>query len=351
MDQIFYTIGLSFDSNTDETIKRRSTKNPYFILTFLISFLFIRLSSFFTNDKQTLLMSGEVAYIVNMKTITSLNSSICCLMAILFQLIYYYNHKKRIKQTFIVVMQAICGSIPENTIGIANEVEFGKLRNFSLNVFTILQLQNDYIVPITIGSCVLFLYAIETNFTMIITFGLFNTIYWTFFMHIFINLVTYQFLYFFILCKYFKFKIKNLNEQIIAMKSHFYSSNGLHNTVCSYEALYREINEYNTSYWSKFLIVFWLGFGTFAVICVYMVIHQELYLPIFIMTLYTAILASLTFLSLIFTAASVNSYGKYSYKIINSLFVHISGRKYRKIKSHKFKIEIIKVFALKVLVN
>ena len=174
-------------------------------------------------------------------------------------------------------MQAICGSIPENTIGIANEVEFGKLRNFSLNVFTILQLQNDYIVPITIGSCVLFLYAIETNFTMIITFGLFNTIYWSFFMHIFINLVTYQFLYFFILCKYFKIKIKNLNEQVVAMKSQFYSSNDLRNIVRSYEALYREINEYNTSYWSKFLIVFWLGFGASAVICVYMVIHRELY--------------------------------------------------------------------------
>ena len=343
MDQILYSIGLSFESNSVKPIKRRLIRNPYITIAYLTSFLMARLLSLFTNDSQTLLILGDVAYIINMRYSTSINVIICCSMAIMFQLIYYYNHKKGIKQTFIVVIQAICGSISVNSIGIENEVEIMKLKKLALNIFYLLKLQNNYIIPITFASCVSFLYVIETNLTMIITFGLFHTWYWSYYLHIFINLVTYQYLYFFILCKYFRIKIKNLNAQAITLRTRFYSSNGIKNILYSYDLLYREINEYNTSYWSKFIIIFWFGFGASAVICVYMVIYRELYLPIFIMTLYLSILFSLTFLSLILIAASVNSSAKKSYKLINSLFVHISGRKYRKINNHRFKLNIIKV--------
>ena len=158
MDQILYSIGLSLDNYSDKLNKRRSIKNPYFIIMFLGSYGILRLKSLFTNDEETLLMYGDVAYIVNLKKVSCVLTIICCLMAIMFQLIYYYNHKKGIQQTFIVVIQAICGSIPANSIGIENEKELSKLRNFSQRIFPIilLQLQNNYLIPIAIGVVLYF---------------------------------------------------------------------------------------------------------------------------------------------------------------------------------------------------
>ena len=234
MDQILYSIGLLFDSNSVEPIKRRSIYNPYFILMFLVSFSITRLLSLSTNDSRTLLMYGDVAYIVNLKTVNCVIVNLCSSMCILFQLIYYYNHKKGIKPTFIVVMQAICGSIPVDIIGVESEAKFRKLQRFSHRIFRLMKIQNNYIVPFTSGCCVLFLYGIETNISVITTFGFFHSLYWSFYMHIFINIVTYQILYVFILCIYFKLKVKSLNQTIINLKNSFHSSTRIQNIVTKF---------------------------------------------------------------------------------------------------------------------
>ena len=354
MDQILYSSGLSFDSYGVEINKRKLIRNPYFIIVFLLSFLMLRLLSLFTDNKATLLMFGEVAYIVNMKTMSCVVAIILGSMAIMFQLIHYYNHKKGIKQTFIVVIKAASGLRPVTSIDLENKEEFRKLSIFSLRIFQMLKLQNNYIVPIAMGSCALFLYAIETNVNVIFTFGIIQSFSWSLFMHVCLNFLTYQILYIYILCNYFKLKVKNTNKTIVDLKnscskklhlkSEFYSFNGLQNILHKYESICHEIDEYNTTYWSKFLMALWLCLGACIIFCLFMVIHRPMYLPLFMLTLYALILYTFTFLTVIMTVSSLNTQTNKSYKLLNFLYANVSKIKYRKIAISDLLIKIKVIF-------
>ena len=93
-----------------------------------------------------------------------------------------------------------------------------------------------------------------------LTFGLGNGIILALFCHISLRIIVYQFIYFYIMCLYLKIKINSLNERLIEMKRRKRFIR-IRETLQSFDSLYSEINEYNTTFWSKFLLSFWMAIG------------------------------------------------------------------------------------------
>ena len=92
-------------------------------------------------------------------------------------------------------------------------------------------------------------------------------------------------------------------------------------TLKSFDSLNNEINEYNTTFWSKFLFVFWLTYGLLIVWLVFTVVLLSFPLLIRIIFIYATILFGAVYFFTIFTASSVNYSVNNSYKSLNSSFI------------------------------
>src|ERR1700761_4816112 len=95
-------------------------------------------------------------------------------------------------------------------------------------------------------------------------------------------------------------------------------------TLQSFDSLYNEINEYNTTFWSKFLFAFWLTVGSCDVLLLYVTIFIPFSLSVKYVFIYASVFFITFFLFVIFTASSVNYSVNNSYKLLNSLFISYS---------------------------
>ena len=136
-------------------------------------------------------------------------------------------------------------------------------------------------------------------------------------------LILTQIFCFYIICLYLNIKINSLNERLIDMKEKklFKKIVGI---LHSFDSLYIEINEFNTTFWSKFLFAFWLTFGSMTVECVYVCCFALLPILIKVMVFYVSVLLFLCFLFVIFTASSVNYTANKTHKILNSFLISYS---------------------------
>ena len=167
-------------------------------------------------------------------------------------------------------------------------------------------------------------YIFYSNFFEVIFYGIPNAVLFVIWARYSWNIFGYQFMSFYIICLYLKLKINVLNENILLMieKKRFIR---IRETLQSFDSLYSEINEYNTTFWSKFLFVFWLNFGSIVTILIYIVFCIDLPFIILLTFIYTMITFALLFLFIIFTASSVNYCANKSYNTLNSLYLSYSG--------------------------
>ena len=95
----------------------------------------------------------------------------------------------------------------------------------------------------------------------------------------------------------------------------------IRNILHSYDALYREIDEYNTTYWSQFLFSVWLFFGVFLVIAISLLFFN---LPIVMKIMIFIVIFTLIilYIYIMTIASSVNSEANKSYLIFNSFIVN-----------------------------
>ena len=128
---------------------------------------------------------------------------------------------------------------------------------------------------------------------------------------------------FHIMSLYLKMKINSLNERLIEMqrRKRFLR---IRETLQSFDSLYSEINEYNTTFWSKILFSFWTLLGTLNVFLLSVVLFSKLNLFITIFLNYFLVFWSINFLMIIFTTSSVTYCANKSYKTLNSLIISYS---------------------------
>ena len=340
VDDILFDIGLLLTSFREDQKKRKFIYNPRVLLIINTIVLLNKLSCLFIDDSNELVLKllGEFGQYYGLKN--NLCTVMCLLSIIVLfsQWVYYYNYKHGIKPSFLNVFHMISGSVTAYSVGLTSDVNVVALmKNLKLTI-KFLKFNNNVICVITAFLYFLIGQMINKTIVEIILIVLPLTFIFNIWAHYVWNIILYQILYFFILCRYLRIKLQNLNECALRIKNSYKYSN-ISTLLPNINALYREINEYNVSYWSKFLLIIWLFFGTLIVIIINLAIRKKLIFIIRITAIYGVLCYSGLFLFTILTAASVNNTANKSYKLLHSIMsshIHRSKSIQRKLKVNIF---------------
>ena len=109
----------------------------------------------------------------------------------------------------------------------------------------------------------------------------------------------------------------------------------------SFDALYREIDEYNTTYWSKFLFIIWSLFGALAAQQSFIVIFTDINIILRLITCYALFLILILFNFVFIITSSLNSHANKSYKLFNYLVIYYS--RFHSINKNKMLNNLFKV--------
>ena len=165
-----------------------------------------------------------------------------------------------------------------------------------------------------------------------------NTIWLDLFVHYCYNFLFYQMSYLYIMCSYLKMKIGSVDEEMKqSIKQRRRSLLGI---LKKFSDIIQEINEYNTTYWSKYLFAFLVTFGSVDIGCLLLLIYVPMATPMTIIWSFIIFYIIFVFLVVILTSSSVNSSINRLYCKCNSLFIHYSNES--KIKQNfRFKLRIM----------
>ena len=341
VDEHLYRIGLCLTPMRCDT-KRRLVHHPIVIKLATTLMLFQRTFSLWTTDEYLLSFLGDIGHFFRMKIQYNLLVILFCVFMISSQLIYYRNHKRGIRPTYLRLFQVMSGSLKPNVLELSAE-ELSRLMNLSRKLFQYLKFNCDYVIT---SICMVFIFIpfiLNVSSSMLIVYGFMSAIHSTFQGNYFWNFLGYQYVYFYLVCRYLKLRLKNFNYQVKLIKSKRPPS--IFGLIKSFNRLHKEIKEYNKTYLSKFLFIFWFLFASAIVIFLYIVIFVNLPIPVKIVSAYSLLIYFTLFLFTIMTAASINYHAKKSYSSLNSLFISMKSCQQIN-ESHNYKL--IKVFILKL---
>ena len=314
LDQHLYRIGLCLTPNRPE-YRRRLTYHPIVILIIYLIFIFQRIASIFIENPQTLLILCDIGHLLQFKFHYNFMLGLFGTFVLLSQLVFYLNYKGGIEPTFLTLFHAMSVHNPRSVFLIK------KLVILTRRLFKWQRFNSEYIQPLMCFMVFIVPYLYFKTYLEVLLYGCPSALFLTLCGHHFMNILGYQYLYFYIVCKYLNLRLKNLNLKLSQMRF----NNSLKQILHSFDAIYRDIHEYNSTYFSKFLFNIWLLFGLAIVTQLYITIFRPLLLPMKILLIYFLVLYFLIFLFTIMTAASINYHAKKTYVIINSVTLAIFG--------------------------
>ena len=340
-DDKLYRIGLCPNSVREQP-KRHPINHPLCAFIVVSLFLVERLTTCALPHESIYFysMMGSMGYLWGVGQHLDSCFILVTILSLSTQAIYWWNDKKGIEPTFLRLFQMLSGSVAPIKLGITDQRLIFRMTKTYNNWYAIIGLNVDYVISILPSSCLILTYAWRTDWRQTILLGIPNTILFGLWAHYFWNIFLYQFLMFIIICSYLKHKIMQLNQMAKEMRCKNEFSR-IQNILRSYHSVIVEIDEYNTTYWSKFLFVFWLTYGTNAILMIYITFIAPIE-PLFsFLAFYPTFGFCLSFVMLIFTASSVNYCANNSYKIFTSLILCDSRNKnnFSKIRlNDKFKV-------------
>ena len=314
IDEILYSIGLCHHS-VREHPKRSPIHNP-FAIAFVVSFvMLIKTISIFTNDLLVLSLLAEFTHHIGIKLYMNIMIVIISLMTLFMQTVYYLNYKRGVKPTFIRLFQVMSGSITPSSVGLTHATEVIQLLKYGhwLKKLVIL---NKTLAPLLYLSYVILIYVycgkIKSTSPIILFYHCIVSILSSYY---YVTMLTVQLMVFFILCEYLLMKLREQNRMIKLQER--INSHRIGNILRSIDRLIREIHEYNSTYWSKFIFNIWLLFGVLQVFLIYYLFFTTIPLFLTINGCYFSIMFSLLYLMVMSMSSSINSEANKSYKILN----------------------------------
>ena len=322
VDDILYRIGLTFES-THPSTKRRLLSQPLIIFIYSLIILVKDCILFSLSDDHERIFMYFDGHLLSARRHCHLLVITSETLAISSQIIYYYNYRNGKKPTFLRVFQMMSGLVSPKSLGLTDETEILKLMKTAKTLFKYTGLNLLSVFPFTLLT-VLFCYLCNGwSIKDTLFYGLPNGLFVGFKFQLAFNIFVYQYLYFYILCLYLKIKINSLNERLIEMKRRKRFIR-IRETLQSFDSLYSEINEYNTTFWSKILFCFWFILGHSLVINLFVIIFGKVVLVLRLIFFYFFVVFTVSYLFIIFTASSVTYSVNKSYKTLNSMFISYS---------------------------
>ena len=317
-DELLYEIGLC-QTSFRERPKRWPINNPVFIAIINLIYLFERIVSILVpeSERQILLLVGETGRYFDIKVQWNLLFIIASMLSLSSQILYYFNHKKGIKPTFLRVFQVMSGSVAPSSVGLNDERDIRQLLKFK-PVFKIMVFHYRVVSYVASFGVIIIPFIVNEDLSTIVIYGVPNAIWNGIWISPIVGFVFLQFVYFYLICLYLKMKINNLNKIVIeSEKSNNYL--GILRTLRKYDSIYTEIDEYNTTYWSKFLFIIWLFMGLFLTVLLYVVIFRDLVIVLKFTFCYELLIAFGIIHFVFITASALNTSVHRPYKLFNSI--------------------------------
>jgi hypothetical protein len=152
------------------------------------------------------------------------------------------------------------------SIGLTNEAQIYKIIKFSKILFFLAQITSITTVPLISFLSFLIPFC-KSQFTLeTIVIGIPHSIIWYIFSHNISSIISWQIVYFFLMCYYMKYKISSINKNLIInlKSSKIFQSSHLIDLIILLNSLYLEINDYNSNFWSKFLFLILVTFSAIS---------------------------------------------------------------------------------------
>ena len=316
IEDILYSIGLC-DHSVNVKPKRSKVHNPILIAIVIIIQVLFRTLAFLTDDPVKLSLLAELSQYLGVYKYIDIKFIILSLMTLYIQSVYYSNHIRGNTPEFVRVLRMMSGSVTPRSIGLTNERQVRNLLAIG-KWFSLFMLNNKIIIPILPMSLAITNYWLGMGFTVsAVMYGTIPLMFSSLWGYYVIQLSNSQMFVFFILSKFLLLKMKALDHSLKINRKHTNIVNVLH----SHDLLHREIDDYNSTYWSKFLFSVWLSFGIVIVITFYEAVFLPLTVLLRIMAIYLFISLSFLYFSIINMAASINSHANKSYKILNTFYI------------------------------
>ena len=250
------------------------------------------------------------------------------------------------KPTFVRVFQVLSGSITPSEVGLIHPTQVQQLLKIA-KWLPLLRKNNITIVPFTCALGVFGIHFYGLGFISSIIRFIYPAISSSLWSYYVFNLLSFQIFLFFILCKYFLIKLKEKNRLLREEKR--MNPNTIRYILRAFDVLYREINEYNSTYWSKFLLNIWSLLGIFIVCLLYLCVFGSIPILIRLSAGYFLILYVILYLFILSIASSVNSEANKSYKIFNSFIIKFHNTS--ELDSRRLFINIMKVIFIIIIIK
>ena len=316
-----YIRGLSYIQNGPK--KRHFIYKPKVIFGVFFTYLIrnvVLISTSGDVNRRLVTVLADFGYYLNIQFVVNVASAVCCMLGMATMIIYWINYKRRIVPTFLRVFDMICGQISPKDIGLTSEEQVLSLIRRTGLMFKAMRLLVDRIAfVVIILACGVPAFHNSSTVESII-YVLPNTIWTYFFGHYSYCFFLYKMSYLYIMCSYLKMKIGSVGEEM--KQSIKQRRRPILAIIKKFSDIFEEINEYNTTYWSKYLFVFWLTLGTIGIACLSIVVKGSVNTMLTIIWSFITFYWLAAFLVVILTTASVNSSINRTYCKWNSLFIH-----------------------------
>ena len=289
IEDILYSIGLSQHSVKDQA-KRSPINNPKFITTFVFVLTIMKVLSLLTDEEMTLLLLTEYSHYLGIKIYININIIFLSLIVIFTETTYFLNDWRGVKPTLIRVLQVMSGSVRPSSVGLTDKTKVKQLVKLS-KWLPMIKKNNETIIPLLNALFVLCYYLLSMDLDRALLFAIYPVIINTLLVYYIFSIINIKIFLFFILCKYFVLKIRAQNQILKTLK--IITPKKIIRILHSYDGIYREIQEYNSSYWSQFLFTIWLFFGVTVVNIIFLVLFAPIALTIKIISIYFGTLGHL----------------------------------------------------------
>ena len=325
MENILYKIGLSLDSN-NSSVKRGLLNNPVLIFINTVIILLFTIISLLTNDINVLIIIGDIGHVLHFKVHQAIIMIICCSMIIAYQIISFIAHRRGERLPFINLMQALSGSLNPRSIGIRNQSEFNRLKKVSKRLYTFLTYHSTFTLPLFTFIFFIAVVLKEVTLEQLWMYCLFHSLQYSLIALHFSQIIGFQILIFYCVCEYFKIKLRQVNQELRQSCSAYRNLSLVNRSLETLNVIQREIKHSDVKYWSKFLGVFWMEFGTFLTIGILLVIkiYHNSDLVMLVIAMYVLLSLAFILLFVILSAASVNKEAKRSHKVLSSLYIQFN---------------------------
>jgi hypothetical protein len=344
-----YRIGLNLFKINDQ--KRSIFHNP--LLVFIINSIAIIksiISLLMTEDNERIsIIIGDFPHFLGLRIHFNLGLSLIYLLVLTSQLIYFYNYMEDIKPTYFKVFEMMSGLISPKSIGLTNKEEIYEMLKVYKILFKICELNAGKIIPLMGFLLNIIPYAMNCSIVDTILYGIPHSLLCACVSHHGFTIIVWQVVYYYFICRYLKIKLKKSNELIsqTLKKSQKTSLLSIERVIYSLDSSYVEIEDYNSNFWSKYLLTIWLIFGSQIVTALYCLLFVKDIISKLIIG-YAFVVFVVIFLFVINIASSVNYEANKSYNSLNSLmatdrsgFVRYKTRKaLLNVQSRKIKVKI-----------